>query len=179
MEIPLIIKNPPLDFELSELLGEKFGDFIVLTIDGEQVPFFGTPWDSPSARENQKYLVDGLNDRSKKSLWPELFKNWKAYFLRDYKLPPETTAEIYHPNFGFAIARTCVGYSTHLHAAISVFEKLGARVKSWHVENAGGVETVEIVSADGAVYRETGEGMARLISQAAVRLLRGLPNNGL
>lgn len=176
-EIPLFIKNPELDFELSDLLGEKPGDFIVLCIDGQQVPFAGTPYDSPRAREIQQLFVDRLNDRSKKSLWPEYFTNWKPYFCQHYKLPPETTAETYHPTFSFAISRVCAGYSKHLHVAIGIFAELGGRVKSWTVAKAdNGAEIVEIVSAAGAVYRETGEGMARLISQAAVRLLRELPN---
>jgi len=177
MEIPLIINHSALDLELCELLGEKPADFIVLCADGEQVPFFGTPLDSPLARKAQQAFVDGINDRSKKSTWPEFFANWKSYFCREYKLPPETTAAGYHPNFSWAIARVCPGYSEHLRVAISLFEALGAKVKSWTLARApGGSDMVEIVSASGAVYRETGSGMAALIAQAAARLLRDWPN---
>ncbi len=180
MEIPLIIKSTALDFELCELLGEKPGDFLVLCANGEQVPFFGTPWDSPLARKAQQAFVDSINDRSKESSWPEFFANWKTYFCREYKLPTETTAAGYHPNFSWVIERVCTGYSEHLHVAISLFEALGAKVKSWTLARApGGPDMVEIVSASGAVYRETGSGMAALIAQSAARLLRDWPNRAI
>lgn len=178
MELPLKIQGAPIDFELCELLGDKPADFLVLTIDGEQVPFAGTPWDSPHAREVQRRFVDGLNDRSKKSFWPEYFANWRSQFCAEYKLPPETTVADYHPTFDFAISRVCVGYSTHLNAAIGLFEKLRDRVKGWTLQQApDGAQSVYLTSAAGAGYFENEGSMALMISRAVVRLLRDGDNN--
>ena len=177
MKPELIIKQSALDYELCELLGEKPSDFIVLLADGEQVPFFGTPFDTPQNRRAEQLFVDSINDRTKKSSWPEFFRNWRRQFGHEYKLAPEATAADYHPQFSWAISRVCAGYAGHMHVAIGVFEKLGTRVKSWVVEKTDdGVDNVEIVSATGVGYRESGFGMARLIAQAAKRLLRDLPN---
>jgi len=177
MEIPMIIKNSALDFELCELLGEKHGDYIVLCVNGEQVPFFGTPEDSPDARKTEQAFLDSINDRSKKSSWPKFFAKWKHCFCHEYKLPPDTTAAGYHPIFSSAIKRTCAGYSTHIRVALSLLETLGEKVKSWTLGKTPlGLNMVEIVSASGVVYRETGDGMSVLIAQAAARLLRDWPN---
>lgn len=170
---PIVIKNPPLDFELTELLGEKPGDFIVLYLDGQPVPFTGTPYDSPSQRESYQRFVESLNSRGKESRWPEFFANWKSYFCHHYKLPVETTSEQYHPTFSWAIHRVCAGYSEHPHLAITLFEKIGHRIRTWKLSKSNeGIEFAELVTLGGKEYRESGKGVAIALSAAAVRLLR-------
>lgn len=169
----LIVKNPSLDFELCELLGEKPGDFIVLYLDGKPVPFTGTPYDSPYQRERYQLFVDGLNSRGKESHWPEFFTNWKAHFCHEYKLPVETKPTEFHPAFSFAIHRVCAGYSEHPHVAISVLEKIGPRLRSWGLsQDSKGVVFAQLVSLDGESYRESGKGLAQVLSAVAVRFLR-------
>lgn len=64
MEPKLIIKCTQLDFELTELLGEKSTDFIVLLADGVQLEFFGTPVDSPNQRRVYQNIVEELNKKT-------------------------------------------------------------------------------------------------------------------
>lgn len=167
---PLIIKSKPVDFELCKLLGEGYGDFIVICANGEQVPFLGTPYDSPGRREAYPGLIAWLNDRSRGD-WPEMFTNWKRQFCEHYKLPTETKAEDFWPEFSFAISRVCHGYSEHLHAAIGLFDRLGDKAQSWRVERVGGNAGVEIVDCRGKLYRESGTDMAALIATAVRALL--------
>lgn len=172
MNPPLIIKGSPLDFELCKLLGEGYADLIVICANGEQVPFLGTPFDSPSARVSYEKIVTGLNDRGPKSQWRELFRNWRDQFVKHYKLPPETTSFDFHPEFSFAISRVCAGYTEHLHAAVGLFGQLGDKVKSWGVyRGENGVGVVELLGASGRIYSERGEGIPRLIATVVSRLL--------
>lgn len=171
MEPNLIVTSAPIDMQLAELLGEKPGDFIILCADGKPVPFFGTPYDSPIARRAQEAFVASINDKSKKSSWPEFFTNWCGYFARDYKLPVETTWKTFHPEFSWEIHRVAHGYSEHLHAAVGLFDKLGDRVQSWRIgyDNTGA--NVEIVDARSCIFHETGPRMAHTIAVAVKRLL--------
>jgi hypothetical protein len=170
MEPKLIVKSTPLELELSELLGGETADFIVICANGEQVPFLGTPYDHPVRRAAYPELIAKLNDRSGTD-WPEMFVNWKRQFCAHYKLAPETTAQDFWPEFSFAISRTCPGYAQHLHVAVRLFEQLGPKVTGWLISHGDGKDIVEIFAANGAVYRESGEGMALVIATAVKRLL--------
>lgn len=169
----LIIKSQPIDFELSELLGVTFSDFIVLCFDGEQLEFFGTPYDTPRNREAQKGLVDRLNDRSKGSLWPEMFANWMPQICKQFKLSPETTAADYHPSVSYKISRVCHGYSQHLHAAIGLFETIAEKIEHWKVSKlTDGKSLVEITSKTGDTFSMRGDKMPLVIAEAVRALLK-------
>lgn len=155
-ELPLILKSSAIDFELCELLGEKPSDFVVICIDGKQVPFLGTPWDSPRTRESYRGIVKWLNDGRRKD-WAQLFATRKHEFIEHYKLPPEATAETFRPKFSLAVSRVCSGYSKYLHVAIGLFATLGDRVKAWSlVKSESGMVTVGIVGALGGVWWMSG-----------------------
>ena len=170
-DIPLLTKSAPLDYEVSDLIGEGASDFLVLCLDGIQLESFGTPHDTPAARVEQQRFVDALNDRSPDSLWPVFFHNWKSAICKDLGLPPDTTAESCRPVVSLAVSRVCAGYSKYLHAAIGLFKTLGDKINAWSVSAAGERAFVRIVSADGTVFTENGQNMALVIVLAVKRVL--------
>lgn len=173
----IIIKNQAIDIELAELLGEKQCDFIVLCFDGQQLDFFGTPYDGPNARRLRQSIVEALNDRSKKSLWPKMFSEWKPEILRQFKLPPETTAKDFRPVVSLKISRVCHAYSEHLHAAISLFETLDDKVEWWSVgKMSDGKHSVIIRSKNGKEIDMSGDKLAVVIAAAIRDLLKGQTN---
>ena len=171
MEPQLIIKCSPLDYELSELLGEKSIDFIVLLADGVQLEFFGTPVDSPHQRQVYQYIVAELNER-RGTQWKKFFGEWKRQFSKQFKLSETTTHKDFHPHFELAISRVCHGHSTYLHCAIRLFEELADQIRTWAVSRLGdGRCMVEIISVDDCVFTESGEVMSIAIGKAVKRLL--------
>ena len=176
MEPQLIIKCSPLDYELSELLGEKSTDFIVLLADGVQLEFFGTPVDSPHQRRVYQYIVDELNNR-KVSAWKKFYTDWQRQFGKQFKLTETTTHKDFHPKFEMAISRVCHGHSSYLHCAIRLFEELDDRIKSWVVRKLPfGKSLVEISASDGRIITQSGDVMSIVIGEAVKRLLSGQAN---
>jgi len=176
MDLPLTIASKPIDLEITDLLGEKTTDFIILYLDGNKMERFGTPYDTPANRSHRQLVVDALNDRSEKSLWPEFFANWKSQLCRQYELAPETTAEDWHPVASLAIHRVCVGYSEYPHAAFGLFEKIADRLHEWQMSGIGGRFSVRLVARDGRRYSSEGQEQAEAICDAVVRLLRDMQN---
>lgn len=176
VNMELKIKSKPIDFELCELLGDKPSDFLVLCFDGVQLDFFGTPYDSPQARVERRGLVDLLNDKSEKSLWPKMWENWKPQICHQFKLPPNTTSAKYRPVVTCEISRVCHGYSEHLHAAIGLFDTLADKITSWGVRRlANGKSDVEIVAKNAVRYSMTGKSMALVIAKCVLALLKDQP----
>lgn len=177
MEPQLIIKCSQLDFELTELLGEKSTDFIVLLADGVQLEFFGTPVDSPHQRRVYQYIVDELNNR-KLPAWKKFFTDWQRQFAKQFKLADGTTHKDFHPKFEMAISRVCHGHSTYLHCAIRLFEELADRIKTWSVRKfPDGMNRVEIIATNGQIVMESGEVMSIAIGKAVKRLLSRQAND--
>jgi len=177
MEPQLIIKCSQLDFELSELLGEKSTDFIVLLADGEQLEFFGTPVDSPHQRMVYQYIVDELNNR-KLPAWKKFYTDWKRQFAKQFILSDATTHRDFRPKFEMAISRVCHGHSTYLHCAIRLFEELSDQIRTWAVSRLGdGRCMVEIISVDSCVFTEEGNVMSIAIGKAIKRLLSRQANS--
>jgi len=178
MQPKLTIKSAPIDLELCELLGDKPGDFLVLCFDGVQLDFFGTPYDSPRARVERQGLVDAINDTSETSLWPDMWKNWKAQICQQFKLPETTTSDKYRPVVTLEISRVCAGYSEHLHAAIGLFEKLGDKITMWSVrEIIKGDVLVEIFAPDFKKYSRTGNRASLVIAETVCELLKANQEN--
>ena len=154
----LNINNNSVDIELCELLGDKPSDFVVLCFDGVQLDFFGTPYDSPCARLEKQGLVDALNDKSEKSLWPELWKNWKPQICQQFKLPETTTSDKFRPVVTAEISRVSAAYSEHLHAAIGLFETLSGKITSWSIREIVGEQVaVEIFTHNFKHYSRIGK----------------------
>lgn len=180
MEPELIIKGEPIDYEISELLGEKPGDFLVLCFDGVQFERFGTPSDSPAARKRKSEMVDYLNDRSKDSWWPELWKNWAGEIRAQYGLPPETGPDDYRPLVSYKISRVVAGRSKYLHCAIRLFEEIDEKLKTWSVRklrNGEPKHLVEIVTIDDRPILESGDDLPLVICKAIRRVLKASPSN--
>ena len=178
MEPKLTISGNPIDYELAELLGQKPSDFVVICFDGEQFKSFGTPYDSPRARREQQILVDHLNDKSKESWWPDIFKSWACQIRQQYGLSAETTADDYRPVVSWEIKRVVAGRSEHLHVAIRLFEEIDSKVKTWSVRKLrDGKHLVEIVTADDRPIMESGESLPMVICKAVVRTLKASPSN--
>ncbi len=166
------IKNPPIDFELTELLGLKSSDFIVLCFNGQELDFYGTPYDSPAARADRQNLVDALN-RSKRSLWPKMFKNWKPEICKQFGIKWETTHKDFRPVVTWHISRVCHGYSEHLHVAIRLFETLADKIEHWCVGKLeNGQILVEITAKNGEVFVHSGDSMPLVIAQTVRSLLK-------
>lgn len=173
-EPEMIVNGTPLDFELAELLGEKPSHFLVLCLDGQKVENFGTPYDTAGNRAQWESLMARLNDRSRKSLWPTFFENWKATLIQQFRLPANATAKEFRPAASFKVSRVVCGYSTHLHAAVGLFEKLPNRIHRWSVIRRGECE-VEIVSTRGTDHRCVCDSPSVAIVQAVISLLREMP----
>lgn len=174
MEPELIISGNPIDYELLELLGEKYADFIVLCFNGVQFERFGTPYDSPIQRERTESMIRLLNSRNKKeTLWPEMWKNWAHEIRNQYGLAAETTADDFRPVVSYKIKRVCYGRSQHLHCAIRLFEELAEKIKKWTVQKcADGKHRVEIVTADGRIMMDGGDDLPLTICKVIRRMLK-------
>jgi len=171
MEPKLIIKCTQLDFELTELLGEKSTDFIVLLADGVQLEFFGTPVDSPNRRRVYQYIVEELNNR-KLSEWKKFFSGWKWQFVKQFKLSKTATYKEFRPKFEMAISRVCHGHSSSLHCAIRLFEEQAEKIATWGVRKfPDGRNRVEIIAIDGQIIMESDDVMSIAIGKAVKRLL--------
>lgn len=179
MELKTTMKCSPLDYELSELLGEKSMDFVVVLANGEQLEFFGTPIKSQRSLEIYAEIVRSLNDRTKKSEWPTFFKEWNRQFIKQFKLAEGTTSKEYHPKFTLGVSRVCHGHSSYLHCAIQLFEKLDDRIKSWVIRKLPfGKSLVEITPVDGPIITQSGDVMSIVIGEAVKRLLSSQNANG-
>lgn len=181
MEYEVIKRNSELDYQLCRDLGEGSSDFIVVYLDGEVFEGFGTPFDSPKNRVAREEMVKHLNDRSKDSWWPELFCNWKSNICTQFKLPPETTSDQFHPVASLKVHRVCCGYSEHLHAAIRLFEtQIAYQIDTWSVGKlADGIHFAEVISKAGREHREVNESLSLAIALVAQRLVddvRPVPN---
>ena len=179
MQPELIITGNPIDYELTELLGEKSADFIVLCFNGVQFERFGTPYDSPRERERTESMVRLLNSRNKKeTLWPRMWENWAGEIRKQYGLPEDATADDFRPVASYQIKRVCHGRSQHLHCAIRLFEELSDKLKTWSVRKCrDGKNLVEIVTADDRVIMESGDDLPLVICKAVLRVLKS-PSNG-
>lgn len=129
----LKINSTPLDLELCSLLGETPSDFIILCLDGVPLEGFGTPLDTPANRRDQQTIVDALNDRSKRSLWPKMWVNWGDEICKQFALAPGTMSYEFRPQVSLHISRVCAGYSEHLHCAIRLFETCADKIECWSV----------------------------------------------
>ena len=172
MQPKLTIKSQPIDLELCELLGNQPSDFIVLCLDGIQMDTFGTPYDSPAARQRQQLLCDSLNDKSEKSRWPEAWMLWKKDICKQFGLPDTTTSDDYRPVVSFKISRVCAGYSEHLHAAIGLFETLADKIGVWRVSKT---ETCLVIVEDkrSRVFIGCNNKPSLAIAEAIRALLKG------
>lgn len=167
----LTIKSAPIDLELCELLGDKPGDFLVLCFDGVQLDFFGTPYDSPRARVERQGLVDAINDTSENSLWPDMWKKWKAQICQQFKLPETTTSDKYRPVVTLEISRVCAGYSEYLHAAIQLFEDCADKIERWELKQ--GVDCrASVVDKRGVTYLNIRKTMSEAIAATMLELLK-------
>lgn len=178
MSPELIINASALDLELCELLGENHADFLILCFDGEPFKVFGTPFDSPAARQKKQWLVDGLNDHSEKSWWPELWKNWKSELSAQYNLPEEVAAADPRPVASYHVSRVCPAYSQNLHVAIQLFEKLTDRIADWIIHSGAALSGttcrhyVEVISeTTGDRHAEESDNLAEAIALVIKRLL--------
>lgn len=175
MEPEIIIKNQPIDIELAELLGEKQTDFLNLCFDGTPLDFFGTPYDLPDQRARFQSIVDSLNDRSKKSLWPKMFNEWRLEICKQFHLEITTYSLDYRPVVSFKIARVCHGYSEHLHAAIGLFAMNAAHIRHWEVKGfADGSFRVALETKEGKGIQRRGPQLSVLIAEAIRDMLKGL-----
>ena len=179
MEPELIISGNPIDYELTELLGEKSADFIVLCFDGVQFERFGTPYDTPRQRESTESMIRLLNSRDKKeTLWPEMWKNWAGEIRKQYGLPADATADDFRPVVSYQIKRVCYGRSENLHCAIRLFEELADKIKTWGVRKCDdGKHLVEIVTADGRPMMDSGEKLPMTICKVVRRMLKSSQAN--
>ncbi len=165
----IVVQSQPIDLEITELLGEKARDFLIMCFDGVHFEDFGTPNDTPLNRANWQHIIDALNDRSKKSLWPKMFENWKVNICKQFALPITTTAKEFRPVVSFKISRVCHGYSEHFHAAVSLFETLSDKISAWTVRKRGDDTFVEIVTKDFVPFHDGGSDKPALIIARAVR----------
>jgi hypothetical protein len=179
MQPKLTIKSAPIDLELCELLGDKPSDFLVLCFDGVQLDFFGTPYDSPRARVERQGLVDAINDTSEDSLWPDMWKNWKAQICQQFKLPETTTSDKYRPVVTLEISRVCAGYSEHLHAAIGLFETIADKIASWSIIHKPSDESccVEVFTRDFKSHICKGHRPSLVIAECVCELLKANQEN--
>lgn len=175
MEPELVLASSPLDFELAQLLGVEPGDFLILCFDGVQFKGFGTPFDTPQNRKDRQALVDGLNDRTTKSWWPELWVNWSADLKAQYGLAELAGApDDQRPTASIKVSRVCAGYSSYLHCAIRLFEheRVSALVSHWAVGvGADGEYYVKITNRDDRHFDEVGQSLSLVIGLAVKRLL--------
>lgn len=176
MEPELIIKSNPIDFELTELLGGKPADFIVLCFNGEQLEFFGTPYDTPENRKTQQTLADKLNDRVNGSWWMKMFYSWHPEICKQFGLSPETSDKDFRPVVSCKISRVCHGYSAHLHCAIGLFETLAEKIDHWHIQKFNdGENLVEITAKNGETFSNSGKELPLVIAQVMLMFLRYHP----
>lgn len=176
MDPELIIKATALDLELTEMLGKKPGDFLILCFDS--VPFdpFGTPWDQPRRRADWEQMVDGLNSRTRHSLWPSMFKNWGAELTKQYGLTGAIgRPRDPRPTASFRIHRVCASYSERLHCAVGLIDDLGTHLQSWTIGQAPDGSGVATLAVPGDVFIETGASLPLAIATAAKRLLQTHP----
>ena len=147
----LIIASQPIDLEITLLLGEHPSDFILLYLDGRKMENFGSPLDTPSNRAHRQGLVDALNDKSKKSLWPEFFKNWKMELRRQFGIGADATAKDFHPVASYKIERVCAGYSQHAYAAIQLFSHPKLKGTAYQLKRfSDGSAFVMVMAGDGS-----------------------------
>lgn len=160
----LIIKSQPIDLQLTELLGDKPCDFIVLCLDGVPLEGFGTPYDTPENRARRTGFVDSMNDPSGKSLWPEFWVNWAPNIIQQFKLPATTTAGEYRPKVSLKISRVCPGYSEYLHAAIGLFEQCADKIQFWSISQ-GAACRVTVFDKTGHRFSNTGSTPSQVIAE--------------
>lgn len=173
MEPKFKVNCSALDLELTELLGEKPADFLVLCFDGVPLDFFGTPFDSPDGRRQRQNLVEALNDKSEQSLWRKMFTEWKPQICRQFNLPVETMSWDYRPVVSYEVSRVCPCYSEHLHAAIGLFETLEGKMKHWAIQKTiGGNSIATIIDAKGRSYQCVGKKSSLCIAEAVREFLK-------
>lgn len=173
----ILIKSQPIDFELAELLGEKPSDFLVLCFDGVPLEDFGTPYDTPRNRFEREALVDLINDRSEKSLWPQMWDHWNTNIRKQFGLPETATEKSYRPVVSYKISRVVHGYSEHLHAAIGLFEALADKAQAWSVRHTKhGKFHAAVMREDGAIFTHSGDCPAICIAEAVRKLLLAKTN---
>jgi hypothetical protein len=171
MNPELIINSQQIDLDICKLLGDKPGDFLVLCLNDVQLDGFGTPYDTPRNRSDRQGLVERLNDRSNKSLWPEMWRNWKLNICTQFKLPETTTEKVFRPVFSYKISRVCAGYSLYLHAAIGLFETLDDKIDNWFVSKNGKC-LVEIKGKNGFQCLKSGDHMSLTIAESVREFLQ-------
>jgi hypothetical protein len=178
MEPELIICGEPIDYELSEILGEKPGEFLVLHLNGVRFERFGTPYNTLRNRSEWDEFVKCLNSKSKKSLWFDLWDNWGNEIRRQFDLPEDATAQDFRPVASYKISRVVPGRSKYLHAAIQLFEEAGTRVKSWSVvRQITRNNLVTCLTYDNVVISEEGSDLPMAICKAVLRALKSSPSN--
>lgn len=173
MNPEIVVISSQLDLDLTELLGDKPADFLILCLDGKPLDGFGTPCDSPEARETKQCFVDHLNDRSKNSWWPKFLANWRRQIVTQFELTAENYLD-FRPFVSWRIHRVCCGHSAHLHCAIRLFEE--EKVKSLIARWTVGINKhalVEIHSVGGRRYvvEQPGEPLSFVIGKAVKWLL--------
>jgi hypothetical protein len=175
MDLELTIKSKPIDFELCELLGRGYSDFIVLCFNGVQFEDFGTRYDSPANRADRQRLVDKLNDNSDTSLWPDMFHTWKQNICKQFGLNQNTTAKDFRPVVSLKISRVCYGYSQHLHCAITLFQEVADRIEGWRITAEGERYKVTVRTKTGRNIYRSGLNLPLEIAEAVLRVLK--PND--
>jgi hypothetical protein len=176
METEVYLTGDPIDYELAELLGEKAGEFLVLHLDGVRVERFGTPYNTAANRAEWDGFVASLNDRSKKSLWPEFWKNWAVEISLQFKFPAIPLAKEFRPQASYAINRVVAGRSKYLHCAIRLFEEVEC-VKLWSIVSTSDTKLIDVLTVDKIAIHETGTDLPLTICKAVLRALKSSPQN--
>lgn len=176
LELELVKVGSPRDFRLAELLGENALDCLVLYFDGKEAPWVGgTPPNTLNNRLARMQAVETLNKHGKQ--WQQFFPEWARMFRDKLGLPADVTADTYKPVISLKIHRVVAGYSSHASAAMTLFEMLGNRLKTWDLsmttaeDLSAAVYRCHLVSREGKAYCETGESQPAVIAEAFVKLL--------
>ncbi|MFW6217432.1 MAG: hypothetical protein ACOC4K_00405 [Verrucomicrobiota bacterium] len=168
----IVLNNSPLDYELSELLGEKPTDYLVLCANGERLRFYGTPVDSPAERACMEKMVKMLNDREDPKFWREFFQAAALRFIDQFELPMPTDWRDFHPEFSYIVSRTCGSYSQYLQAAVTLFAQIEKRGANWILGRNGAEYVFEILPAGKAAIHQMAPTAALAISGATRDFLK-------
>lgn len=173
--LEIIQTGSPLDFELSELLGEGAGQFLIIHADDKIVPWMGTPWATGSNRAEYEIMCEALNSRGDDSPWPGVFNSRKDEFRQLFGLKKAgLTHKNFHPHFSIKVAHVVTGYTTNLHVAIRLFEQLKDKIDSWEIREDQFGALVSFRSSQGKDYNQANESLPVAIATAVKALLLDL-----
>lgn len=172
--LEVVTDSEPIDFELTELLGEKPSEFLILHLNGQPLEGFGTPYNTPKNREFWQGLVADLNDREK-PLWRDFWRNWGTNIIAQFRLPDTTLSFDFRPVVTLKISRVCHGYSKYLHCAIGLFETLADQINSWRISRIDSKSLVEITALDHVLFQEISPSTSLAICKTVIEFLKSNP----